>query len=236
MNPARLLVDPSSPMLVYLSTPVDRPVISPSLSPLLSWFPKYRRLYLLRWIHILAPQLATHGWTRISARWLYLGPVGERTATGWGGGREQNRNAGVRGTKRGRKLADESRSGSTWGKVVVRDQPSATAAIVRLFLSSPSFYFLLAPFLFSSLALALFPFPLPWLDPSNHPPTPDFLHVSSRLTFTFGETRDVARGRWLPSQPPRRSSWPETSRRNLKKAMVSSLGGYSPRELFPDSS
>lgn len=54
---------------------------------------------------------------------------------------EQNRNTGVHDTREGRrrKLADESRSGSTRRKVVVRDQPS-TAATIR---SSFSLFFLL---------------------------------------------------------------------------------------------
>jgi len=101
MNSARLLVDLLSPILsIPLSCPVD-PAVSLFLS--LSRFPKYRRLYLLRWIHILAPQLATRGWTRISVRWLYLGPVGaDCDAVGRSTGvrgREQNRNARVRGTR-----------------------------------------------------------------------------------------------------------------------------------------
>ena len=182
----------------------------------------------------MAPQLATCGWTQISTRWLYLDPVGadfDAVGKPMGvRGREQNRNTGMWGMRGGgRKLADESRSGSTWGKVVVRDQPSVTAVIVRLFFSSPLFYFLFAPFLFS-LALSI---PLPRSNPSNYswfPPRlfrPPRLHVfPSRWIFIFGEIRDVVRGRWLPSQPLRRSSWPETSHRNLNKAMVSSILGW----------
>ena len=145
------------------------------------------------------------------------------------GARAKQKHGDVRNEGGGRKLADESRSGSTWGKVVVRDQPSVTAVIVRLFFSSPLFYFLFAPFLFS-LALSI---PLPRSNPSNYswfPPRlfrPPRLHVfPSRWIFIFGEIRDVVRGRWLPSQPLRRSSWPETSHRSLNKAMVSSILGW----------
>lgn len=150
---------------------------------------------------------------------------------------------GNEGKEGGRKLVDESRSGSTRGKVVVRDQPSATAAIIRLFLSSlhsPPFasssplFFLLSrlPFAFSS--------PLP---DRILPATPDFLvcfpspeapPVPLLGAFICGETRDVTRGQWLPSQPPRRLSWPETSRRSLRKATVSLiLGRIIPLTNFP---
>lgn len=68
-------------------------------------------------------------------------------------GREtETRGCGRREGEKGRKLADESRSGSTRGKVVVRDQPSATAAIARLLL----FLFLFLPFI--SLFLLFFPY------------------------------------------------------------------------------
>lgn len=66
---------------------------------------------------------------------------------------------------RGRKLADESRSGSCRGKVVVRDQPSVAAAIVRLFLS---LFLPFTSFFFSrpSLSVSLSP-PLPPAPRSN---------------------------------------------------------------------
>lgn len=150
----------------------------------------------------MVSQLATRGWMRISTRWLYLGPVGaDWVAVGrpmGARGCEQNRNAGMWGIRgRGRKLVDESRSGSTRGKVVVRDQPSVTAAIVRFFLSSPSFYFLFVPLTFLSR------FSPPPLPDRTLPLTLRFLSRLSRpkllasligWTYTFGKTRDVTRG------------------------------------------
>lgn len=59
----------------------------------------------------MAPQLATRGWTWISTRWLYLGPVGaDYDAVGrptGTRGREQNRNTrmwGTRGEKARRRI------------------------------------------------------------------------------------------------------------------------------------
>lgn len=157
---------------------------------------------------------------------VIFGPRGSKLLRGGeiDGGASKTETRGCR-ERGGRKLADESRSGSTWGKVVVRGQPSVTAAIVRLFLSSPPFYFLFTPFLF---LLALF-VPPPRLNPSDYPPSSS-LFVSPaktppfprRWTFIFGEIRDIDRGRWLPLRPLRRSSWPETSCRSLEKTMVSS--------------
>lgn len=169
MNPTRLLVDPSSPMPVYLSlSPALLIVLSlPFLSFSLFRFPKYPRLYLLRWIHILAPRLATRGWTRISVRWLYLGPVGANCDAVGGPtgarGREQNRNAGSRGTtgeKARRRIEiriDPRKSSGT--------RPTFGYSCVHFFLSSPPFYFLFAPFL---ILLALF-VPPPRSNPSNYP-------------------------------------------------------------------
>lgn len=101
--------------------------------------------------------MATRGWTRISAMVIFgsvrAGCDGRVGLPEGARGREtETRGCGRREGEKGRKLADESRSGSTRGKVVVRDQPSATAAIARLLL----FLFLFLPFI--SLFLLFFPY------------------------------------------------------------------------------
>lgn len=125
-------------------------------------------------------------------------------------GREtETRGCGRREGEKGRKLADESRSGSTRGKVVVRDQPSATAAIARLLL----FLFLFLPFisLFSSFLSILVPL-LPLRSNPSSPPPLWFPSPSQSISLPLAspartlcsldvgdslperETRDVVRG------------------------------------------
>lgn len=171
-------------MSVYLSFPLflsflDRPLLSlffGSRNIVSSIFVKVAIFWSPNWPLAAGCELARDGyiwapWERTGSRW------GDR----WGArGCEQNRNAGMWGIRgRGRKLVDESRSGSTRGKVVVRDQPSVTAAIVRFFLSSPSFYFLFVPLTF----LSRFSPPLPLLPPRSNPsayPPISFSFVSSK--------------------------------------------------------
>lgn len=136
-------------------------------------------------------------------------------------GREtETRGCGRREGEKGRKLADESRSGSTRGKVVVRDQPSATAAIARLllflflFLPFISLFLLFFPYLFYSpsdrtllvllpsgslLLLSLFLF-LSLRPPGLSAPLTLGIHFRNEKPVTlFGVVR------WLLSQPLRRS-------------------------------
>lgn len=124
-------------------------------------------------------------------------------------GREtETRGCGRREGEKGRKLADESRSGSTRGKVVVRDQPSATAAIARLllflflFLPFISFFLLFFPYLFYSPSdrtlLVLLP-PLVPFSFSLYFSSSRFARQDSLLPWRWGftsgrETRDVVRG------------------------------------------
>lgn len=136
-------------------------------------------------------------------------------------GREtETRGCGRREGEKGRKLADESRSGSTRGKVVVRDQPSATAAIARLLL----FLFLFLPFisLFSSFLSILVLLPLR-SNPSSPPPlwfpspsqsislplaSPARTLCSLDVGDSLPEEKPVTLFgvvRWLLSQPLRRS-------------------------------
>lgn len=152
-----------------LSTPLFRPVDRPalSLSPSLSSVPEISPSIFVK----VDPYFGPRSWPLAAGRGLardgYIWAPWERTATRWGsrrGSARAKQKRGVAGERGGRKLADESRSGSTRGKVVVRDQPSATAAIVRLFLSS------LHPFASSSL-LFFFLSRLPFSSSSRSDPS-----------------------------------------------------------------
>lgn len=176
------------PCLSLLFNPVDRSLPPPSLSLSLR-FPKYRLLYLLRWIHILAPQLATRDWTRISTRWLYLGPVGaDCDAVGRPTGtrrREQNRNARIRDTR-----GEKARR-----RIEIRIDPrksSGTRPIFGYSCDRSSLFLLSTLLLPLFFFLPCFPFPLP---DRTLPTTPDLLLVclaqsslvSLTFPFTFGQ-------------------------------------------------
>jgi len=149
-----------------------------SFSLSLSRFPKYRRLYLLRWIHILAPQLATRGWTRISRRWLYLGPVGANcdAVGGSAGARVKRETRGIWGT-RGEKARRRIEIGINPRKSS-GTRPTFDYSCDRSSLSL-SFTLLLPSSLFLFFFLSRFPFPLPSRQPFQISPIfyPRFLNV-----------------------------------------------------------
>lgn len=129
------------------------PEISPSI------FVKVDPYFGLGW-----PLAAGRGLTRDGYIWAPRESRPRRGGAIIGGGigaRKQKHGGTGNERGRGRKLADESRSGSCRGKVVVRDQPSVAAAIVHFFLSLPPFYFLFSPVFSSFRALLCRSPPLP---------------------------------------------------------------------------